>query len=249
MEEHQQELTQDYILQEEAMSDHANLNAKLHFEEMKAFTKTYITFNKGGKWQGLKFPENDISGKLNICPDCYLNLNGMSGKYPPFYSVESSNGLILGNGNIGKYLSSNLEDISTFLSRDGGLSWSEVRKGAHIYEIGEYGGLIVMAETLKSTDKILYSWDEGETFQELVLNINILVKNIIIEPTSTRQYFVIYGESLIKNGEKKGILIGIDFSSLNLPQCRKSETPNSQDSDYEVWSPNDGRIGHDALMV
>ena len=175
-------------------------------------------------------------------------MHGITGKYPPFYSVESSNGLILGNGNIGKYLSFNDEEIHTYLSRDGGLSWSGVRKGPHVYEIGDYGGLIVMAETSKITDKILYSWDEGETFQEIILNTKFLVKNIIIEPSSTRQHFVIYGETQMKNGEKKGILMGINFKSLNLPQCRKSDEPEKEDSDYEIWTPNDGRIGHECLM-
>jgi hypothetical protein len=248
MEQHKQELTEDYIEEEESLTDKAHKKAQTHFEELKAFTKTFITFNKGGKWQELKFPEKDIHGKTITCKDCNLHLHGISGNYPPFYSVESSTGIILGNGNIGKYLSSNIEEISTFLSRDGGLSWLEVRKGPHIYEIGDYGGLIVMAETLKSTDKILYSYDEGETFQELSLNNKILVKNIIIEPTSTRQHFVIYGETLFKNGEKKGILVGIDFNSLSLPLCRNSEQPNTQNSDYEIWTPNDGRSAHECLM-
>ena len=34
---------------------------------------------------------------------------------------------------------------STYFSRDAGLSWDEVAKGSHIYEFGDHGALIVMA--------------------------------------------------------------------------------------------------------
>jgi hypothetical protein len=52
----------------------------------------------------------------------------------------------MGVGNIGKRLRKNqIDRVATYLSRDGGLTWSEVMKGSHIYEIGDHGGLIVMA--------------------------------------------------------------------------------------------------------
>jgi hypothetical protein len=31
------------------------------------------------------------------------------------------------------------------MSRDGGLTWFEIAKGSHIYEIGDHGGVIVLA--------------------------------------------------------------------------------------------------------
>lgn len=31
------------------------------------------------------------------------------------------------------------------MSIDGGRSWDEVAKGSHIYEVGDHGGIIVMA--------------------------------------------------------------------------------------------------------
>lgn len=49
-------------------------------------------------------------------------------------------------GNVGNKLETRLSDrVNTYLSRDGGLSWVEVMKGSHIYELGDHGGLIVMA--------------------------------------------------------------------------------------------------------
>lgn len=49
-------------------------------------------------------------------------------------------------GNLGKHLEKNKVDrMNTYSSRDGGLTWKEVKKGSHIYELGDHGGLIVMA--------------------------------------------------------------------------------------------------------
>ena len=42
------------------------------------------------------------------------------------YSVDKAVGLIIGNGNVGKYLTEDEEEVATFLSRDGGLTWAEV---------------------------------------------------------------------------------------------------------------------------
>ena len=57
--------------------------------------------------------------------------------------------------------------MSTYLSRDGGLNWDEVHKGPYIYELGDHGALIVMAKHIIATQDILYSYNEGKTWNEL----------------------------------------------------------------------------------
>ena len=226
-------------------------HAKKTEDSHKDFIKTLITFNKGGVWKRMEAPSRDVQGKKYDCEPnktCYLNMHGVTGDYPTFYSVQSAAGIVLGNGNVGKHLSHNPEEISTFLSRDGGLNWFEVRKGSHIYEIGDHGALIVIADDQNPTDTVYYTWDEGLTWQELkISNEKVMVKNIIIEPSSTSQHFVIYGETH-KKGEKKGLTIALDFSSLHEPQCRNPDQPGTETSDYEAWSPNDGRAGHECLL-
>ena len=77
--------------------------------------------------------------------DCSLHLHSISSsRFGPFYSAENGIGLILGTGNVGDYLSTRQDEVNTYLSRDGGLKWFEIRKGSHIYEIGDHGGLIVL---------------------------------------------------------------------------------------------------------
>lgn len=54
--------------------------------------------------------------------------------------------------------------MNTYMSRDGGMTWSEIRKGSHIYEIGDHGALLVMATNLEPTTEIVYSFNEGKTW-------------------------------------------------------------------------------------
>ena len=67
-------------------------------------------------------------------------------RFGPVYCSKNALGLIIATGNVGKYLSTKRDKANTFLSLDGGLSWKEIRKGSHIYEVSDHGGLIVMAK-------------------------------------------------------------------------------------------------------
>jgi hypothetical protein len=88
--------------------------------------------------------------------------------FAPPYSQDSAVGLILAIGNTGYKLDKAVNDkMNTYLSRDGGLNWAEVRKGPYIYELGDHGGLVVMAKHNEPTKEILYSFNEGKTWHEL----------------------------------------------------------------------------------
>lgn len=119
---------------------------------------------------------------------------------PPPYSQKSAIGLMLAVGNVGKQLHrTHISKQNTYMSRDGGLNWYEIRKGPHIYEIGDHGALIVMAPMEKATTSVLFSWDEGKTWKELTVTKDPMeVSNIIIEPNSVSQQFVVYGRRTIE---------------------------------------------------
>ena len=248
MKEAEQELEEQQLAHEQQMENEIQTH---HVKEnaYKDFIKSQISFNKGGDWKRIKAPERDIEGKKYDCGDyCFLNLHGISSEFPSFYSVDSAAGIILANGNVGRYLSNDHESTSSFLSRDGGLNWFEIRKGSHIYEIGDHGALIIIADDVNPTNEILYSWDEGLTFETFKIHEEkFLIKNVIIEPSSTSQHFVIYGE-MHKKGNTKGVVVALDFTGLHEPQCKNPDTPDTADSDYEKWSPNDGRAGHECLL-
>jgi hypothetical protein len=84
--------------------------------------------------------------------------------YGPIYSTKNAVGLILATGNVGYHLSNKEDEVNTFMSRDAGVTWSEIKKGSHIYEMGDHGGLLVMANDQFAVDTIWYSWDEGLTW-------------------------------------------------------------------------------------
>lgn len=150
-------------------------------------------------------------------------------------------------GNIGYQLETRLNDrVNTYLSRDGGLNWQEVKKGSYIYEIGDHGGLIVMARHDQPTREVIYSFNEGKSWHILEVSSEPFdITNIIIEPMSVSQEFVIYGTSPSSSGEQtsKGIVLTIDFKGLHEPQCKGADRPGDSDSDYELWTPFDGRHG------
>jgi hypothetical protein len=60
-----------------------------------------------------------------------------------------------------------------------------VKPGSYIYEIGDHGALIVIAKKNTPTNLIEFSWDEGLTWETLVISEkNLYIENIIIEPSS-----------------------------------------------------------------
>lgn len=98
-------------------------------QDLDEYKQTRITFDKGGMWSPLTPPKYDALGDKMECEDkiCTLHLHSLSNpNFGPFYTTENSLGLILGTGNVGRYLSNKEDEVNTYLSRDGGLTWYEV---------------------------------------------------------------------------------------------------------------------------
>lgn len=161
--------------------------------EVQENVRTYITHNKGGKWELIKAPEVSMRGKKTACyieDNCSLHLEIYShmGELAPVYSSEKAVGIVLGTGNIGYRLTDNDSQKSLYMSRDGGLTWRIIRVGVHIYEIGDHGALIVIAQKNVPTTFVEFSWDEGENWERLqIADRPIFIDNIIIEPNSISQ--------------------------------------------------------------
>ena len=101
---------------------------------------------------------------------------------------------MLATGNLGKRLTSNDSPKNLYISRDGGLTWKSTKPGSYIYEIGDHGALIVVAKKNQPTTYIEFSWDEGLTWETLKISEkSMYIENIIIEPNSVSQQFIVYG--------------------------------------------------------
>lgn len=105
------------------------------------------------------------------------------------FSSESAPGLIIGSGVISESLIGG-EQHSVFVSTTGGkyckflhsvellyniasllgTTWTESLRGVYKFAVGDHGGLIVAVNGLGRTSDLLYSWDEGLTWQTLKIS-------------------------------------------------------------------------------
>ncbi|CAD8113365.1 unnamed protein product [Paramecium primaurelia] len=212
--------------------DHEKLKV-VKESDLEKYKKTVITFDKGAIWHPLKAPETDVNGQQIHCSgDCSLHLQGRS--VSKIYRESKAVGLIMASGNIGLYLEE--KTINTYFSRDGGMTWYEVRKGHHIYSFGDRGGIIVMAKAKSLTEELLYSWDEGLSWESIKIP-----KMIVTSITSRSLYinFIITGI----DEKRKGIILNVDFTTLHQRICSGIWDPLDPDSDYEFWIPKNYENG------
>jgi hypothetical protein len=194
--------------------------------------ETFITFNNGGSWKLLQHPHFDSNGFPITCSSCSLHLAGKTSfgdtQFSPLYSVNSAVGLILGTGNVGTSLKKANSEINTYLSRDAGLTWRELRKGSSIYQVGDHGGIIVLAP-IDPTNIIYYTLDFGLTplisFQ--FTDSPVSIKKILVEPSSRGNKFILVIEEYM--------LFGLDFSNVFTRNCTSE--------DYELWAPENNENG------
>lgn len=225
-----------------------------HFNSEGKFSrsKSVMSFDKGATWQLISAPEVNAYGKAIKCdPDtgCSLNLYGASQSYSSVYSTDNALGLIVATGNVGQYLYKKQEKANVYLSRDAGLSWSEIAVGNHIYEFGDHGGILVMAKDTEAVNEITYSWDEGLTFQKFKFSETpLFVNNIIIEPSAVTTKFILYGAREDPQTGVYGVLISLDFAGIFRSNCVGVDTPGTTDSDYEKWEASDGAADTHCLL-
>jgi hypothetical protein len=218
-----------------------NLPEKKTQKDSLKFQMTLISYDKAGSWNRIKAPENDsMNNKVECIEDCFLNFHSLTSSFQSIYSTENAVGLVLATGNRGKFLSYHPDELSLFLSNDGGVNWKEVAKGEHVYETGDHGGIVLIAESQKTSKSLQFSLDEGNTFEKFELDFGFEVDAIINEPTSTSQRFLVYG-SIDQN---KGVTVSVDFSNLHEVPCRNPEKPGFPESDFEIWTPQTGNAGN-----
>ncbi|GBF87767.1 hypothetical protein Rsub_00478 [Raphidocelis subcapitata] len=225
---------------------------------------TRMTFNGGGTWQNIKAPTKFNSQKCNRCggrsDDCYLHLHGASSwffgsvQFPSVYSHPSSPGLLVGTGNVASQ-GLGLEDgdgACTWLSYDGGFSWTDVAEGTFIYEYADWGGVVVMGrhELSGPADEVLFSVDYGRCWRRVPLESALTLENIRIEPDGQRPKVLLHGRACRRSAHPncsyaaddtratlEGVVYALDVKALlgdKLPACSAS--------DYEQWTvPNDDR--------
>lgn len=220
------------------------------------FVQTKLTLNGAASWQELSPPEKFTWPQCSTChpgANCNLHLHGPSSWHygadarPSFYSHKSAPGVVMAVGNTGEYLDAAAESTCTWVSSDGGQSWTDILPSAAIYEVGDRGGVIMttLHQNTGPTDEVYFSLESGACWYTVQLSEAINVQNIRVEPKGASDTFIVHGQACLKSAahptcthhpgsrvQPGGRSYTIDISDVmgdDLVSCRAT--------DYEEWSP------------
>ncbi|KAG8530761.1 uncharacterized protein KY384_004118 [Bacidia gigantensis] len=202
--------------------------------------QTVITHNDGAQWAPIKAPEADVDGKSFDCdvsntPKCSLHLHSYTERQDrrALLSSASAIGLVIGVGNVGDELISKA-DGDTFLSRDGGISWQNIKKGTYKWAYGDQGSIIVIVEDERPTKIVYYSLDEGNTWIEYQFaDKEYSIARLSTVPSDTSRNFILWSGS---EGKGEATSINLDFTGLTDRLCELDEN-NPDEGDYDLWEP------------
>ncbi|KAL8873683.1 MAG: hypothetical protein Q9174_000888 [Haloplaca sp. 1 TL-2023] len=209
--------------------------------------KSMITHNDGAEWSFLKAPQEDPEGKSYECDTnniaaCSLHLHGYTERRDPraVFSSPSAVGLMMAVGNVGEHLTERSEKTSdTFITRDGGIVWTAVKKGNYMWEYGDQGSIIVIVRDTVATDEVFYSLDEGKTWIPYKFsNKKVHVAILSTVPSDNSLNFLLWGQE--EDSDSDIVTFNLDFSQIKerQEQCNLDENnPESPDSDYFLWEP------------
>ncbi|KAH6903602.1 vacuolar protein sorting/targeting protein 10 [Coprinopsis sp. MPI-PUGE-AT-0042] len=207
--------------------------------------QTRITHNDGSTWKSVAPPLRDSLGNGYACSDtkCALHLHGYTARRDPraTYSSPSAPGVMMGVGNVGESLAPYM-DSDTFLSRDGGFTWEEVHKDAHLWEFGDSGSLIVIVNDEEPTDHLMFTTDEGLSWREYKFSPRekVRISALTNVPSDTSRKFLLFGIVEGRGRETESVVFHVDFSSLTSRQCLLNHDEPVND-DFELWSPSEER--------
>ena len=202
--------------------------------------QTVMTHNDGSVWEPIPAPASDSEEKRYPCDvsdtkSCSLHLHGYTERPDKraTFSSKSAVGLMIGVGNVGEDLASKKEG-STFITRDGGIQWNEIKKGPYLWAYGDSGTVIVLVPEHTPTKAVLYTRDEGKTWEEHEFaDEEIMVTSLSTVPSDKSRNFVIWS-----NGEAKGetVTFNLDFSGLTDKVCELDENQPDK-GDFYFWEP------------
>ncbi len=200
-----------------------------------------ITHNDGGRWKPIPQPALDSNERPFSCNEvgCSLHLHGYTQRDPTssLFSSPSAIGQMVGVGNVGKKLLPYTES-DTFFTRDGGFNWREIRKGAHKWEFGDSGSIIILTDDEDPTDHFVYSLDDGHTWKTQTFGDKLRITAIVTGPYDKRRRFVLLGNPVHSSSHTTAI--SVDFTEVHQRQCQLLEN-DAINSDFELWSPAEQR--------
>lgn len=188
-----------------------------------------ISFDDGRTFSPLKLKKGDKELHLHSVTNSKNSGRVFSSPAP---------GLVMGVGNTGDHLKEYSEG-NLYVSDDAGLTWSEALEGAHKYEFGDQGSVLVAVNDKGQTNKISYSINHGKDWNTLGLPHKIRAKQLTTTPDSTSLKFLLVGT--MEDGGKYQLMT-IDFSEMRERTC--------EDKDFDPKWPArlDEKKNPDCLM-
>lgn len=201
------------------------------FSDRGVNAESMITYDDGKNWRLMKSNDDDC----NLEDDCSVHLAWLSHRAGDGKVVTGQTpGILVGIGNKGKYLTTDMKQLKTFVSRDGGISWVQVADGPSLFSFGDLGNIIVTVpvnieyffneNTDINTDHFSFSLDQGQTWSEMKLNTNIIPMFFMNNEDNTDFSFVL---NAIDAKTKDQLIYTIDFTNAFSEKCK--------DSDMEEW--------------
>ncbi|KAG0676694.1 vacuolar protein sorting/targeting protein PEP1 [Pichia californica] len=195
-------------------------------------SKTMITYDDGENWSYLNITDSE---NCSNDEECSLNIAWLTQRAGDGEIVSGETpGIILGVGNVGKYLEHNVDNLKTFLSRDGGLTWKKVSDSPTVFAYGDLGNILITVpvnlsyfltgNTDKAADSFSYSLDQGETWSEVKLSSKVVPLFFVNSSDNTDKSFILYSKEIEKN---QSLINAFDFTNAYSDTCT--------DNDMEEW--------------
>ncbi|KAI1419445.1 hypothetical protein F5Y12DRAFT_247345 [Xylaria sp. FL1777] len=175
---------------------------------------TWITFDDGRKFESISTDDDNI----------HLHSITEQSNVGSIFSSPAP-GLVMGNGNRGKFLKDYWES-SLYISDDAGKTWTEGPEGPHKYEFGDQGSILLAVKDTKKVNvqEIKYSLDHGISWKTTKLpdDLSILPGVLTTTQDSTSLKFVLTAQTGSKESPSFRV-ISIDFEGLHEDTCKKAD--------------------------
>ncbi|QPG99562.1 vacuolar protein sorting/targeting protein PEP1 [Epichloe festucae Fl1] len=225
-------------------------------KEKSKVLQTKISHNDGSLWGYLPPPAKDVEGKSYSCSssrgddDCALHLHHYTEREDKrrTFAADTAVGFMFGVGNVGSSLG-DIKDADTFMTTDGGITWTNVKKGHWTWQYGDQGSIMVLVQraTPKNSAKtktVSYSIDEGKTWKDVEFyDEEVTVLDITTLRSGTSRNFLIW----CKDGDQRMIAVNLDFSGLADKPCQYKKDSDAE-SDYLLWTAKHPLQSDDCLF-
>ncbi|KAJ2557196.1 vacuolar protein sorting/targeting protein PEP1 [Coemansia sp. RSA 1933] len=205
--------------------------------------QTVASWDDGRTWRTLHPPAVDGAGTSIDCDDCSLNLYSQSSLLTSgvTYGTPLAPGLLIGVGSVGARIG-RYSEAKTYVSTDGGVSWSEIHGAQSQTAVGDHGGLLVLLDDTAPVDTLQYSYDMGVTWHKYrfvtTAGLRIVVEELLDGGSlGGGRRITIVGREMTSSGVKDSTaVITVDFEALHARQCRLDARDHTH-SDFELWTP------------